>query len=178
MMALPKIHLLKDSNEQFPLQFPETMYVTGLDGERKLYAVEVTKMRLVFGDYAIKDWEHLACVERKGSIEELRKNLFDRKDKKRAKKAFDKLEDGTKFKYLLADFTPANFYATNPNLLWCDVVQDAFIRELQKRNIQLIWLPRLADASNRRQIGEIIVRILYNHVLTETARLLNEGKEG
>ncbi len=169
-MPLPTIKVLKDYNEKegHGLLFPESFTWYNLDGENESYVIDLDdKVRLHAGDYAIAGFEHIALVETKRSLKELRDNLFSC-DKHRANHAFGKLAQATKYPYLLLDFPLSEFSRT---LIYGDQtasqVLDVFYRKMARMGIRLLWYPSPVSVHGRKLVGEQVIRILWNHIKAE-----------
>ena len=113
------------------------------------------------GDYALAGYEHLARVERKGSVAELMGNLFTR-DRARQERALTKLISSCKYPYLLLDF-PAREAMTSPYVRDPQEVMCEVYRLCAWRGLRLLWLHPGADVASRRNVGTQIVHILWQH---------------
>lgn len=163
-----------DSREKKPLLFPETLVwnpVRGMDSVTM--KIKIVKKTMPAGDYALEDWEHLALIERKGSIQELHQNLVT-KDWVRQQKACDKLAAACAYPYILIEGHPVEMYraALSP-VKWGPAnrapikpgyVIDRLMELTTDYGLGTIWGGTPKTASGRRILGEIVLRILLRHV--------------
>ena len=135
--------------------------------------IETESVRLINGDYLLKDWPHLGVVEKKGAMTELFSNLFT-KDKVRAHKAFKRLSDAAKHPYLLIEGSPAEMARSitgmkmgkikidDPGFIW-----DRLWEVLHKYNFSLVWCGGTNCAGSRRIIGELMLRAMLRDVVND-----------
>ena len=71
------VTLLIDSREQIPLLFPSSVFIEVPVRVLRRVKIETKTVSLPYGDYILRGYEHVACVERKRSALELSKNLLD-----------------------------------------------------------------------------------------------------
>lgn len=161
---MEQLTLLVDSREKKPLSFPKTFTWTDPWWKRKTMRIVQKDVKLSEGDYAIEGHENLVLIERKGSIRELRDNLFAG-DAPRAKKAFKRLADACKYPYLLLDFSLSSATQATREVEFPDAIRDFFYREMATYGIRLLWLPQLYTTVGRRKVGEEVLRVLWGHIV-------------
>lgn len=154
-MSARRATVLVDTREQLPLLFPRTIKV---DGKGRL--IQVQKVRLEAGDYALKGAEHAVIIERKGSASEVCKNMLDLDDRRRQLAAFDRLAAACRLPILLLEGTPGHLlsesrYAPDPGRAF-----DALVRELMRRGIHLWLVGQCKLPARRRLVGELCLRLL------------------
>lgn len=162
-MATPSrpLEILVDTREKEPLLFPETLRFWS-KGKPALLAIRTSKVALPTGDYALKHYEHICLVERKGSVGELCSNLCT-KDRTRQFAAFQRLADECRVPYLLlesslSEIQKSSRYAKNPDL----ALQHLF-RAIRRFGFHVIFGGRLRSVLSRRAAGEFVARLLATH---------------
>lgn len=166
-MRVPhKITIIKDSNEQYPLLFPEHIewYQYRDNSDPGLITITVEKRRLSEGDYALAGYEHLGLVERKGAITEIAGNMLS-DDYSRARSAFERLAEACLHPYLLLDVTVPEMFKKSR---WCPTPRaaiDALLSLVNELGIRVILSGNCRADATRRQLGEFVVRLLLSHAL-------------
>jgi hypothetical protein len=166
-----EVRVLVDTREKKPLIFPSFIdyYTDRTPRSGTRIRIIPIHTRLDVGDYQLEPLKGAptAVIECKRSFSEISNNLTS--DYNRATAAFDKL---TKIphRYLFLQDTLSGMsspfenwpipHTSNP-----DMVMDAFLREITKRNIHLIWIGKSFAVSSLRCAGALAVRILLHHEL-------------
>lgn len=167
-----------DSRERKPLPFPSTIqwFPPGYGEPIRLRIVTETETMAV-GDYLLAPWPDISRIERKGAATEVAKNFLSR-DRKRQFTCFKKLQASCRFPYLLMEFTPADVWslARNPHAprqLKLDVedgvdpqarLLDHLCTASSLYGLRFLWVGGSKTTANRRRTGELIVRVMLNHV--------------
>lgn len=86
-----KYHVIKDTREKNGYKFGEYENCLG-----------TIQKRLETGDYSIEGFEHLLCIERKASVEELAHNLGQEKD--RFQREIERMSN-YHYKFIVLEFT-------------------------------------------------------------------------
>lgn len=168
-MALPELEVLIDRNEQYQLRFPETISLVH-GTTTKLFKVKETKRVLAGGDYCLAVAPTLVGVERKGSIGEIRANLYSR-DRKRASKAFQKFISCYTVPYLLLDMSPGAWFRESR-------FYDEPATEIQQRLFEFcaetgmrpVWFDTPNSAAGAELRGELVLRLLWSHYNQDVKR--------
>ena len=169
-MPLPIITVCVDKREQHKLAFTDTMLWTDERGRATLYELRPEPATLLAGDYCIKGYSDICIIERKGSLDELRANLFSR-DRRRALKAFNRLVSSTQHPYVFLDapftgmFLASKHWDESP-----ECVQDTFFRTMAGLGISLLWWPYPTTEAAKKLVGTTLVRLMWNHVVVETKK--------
>ena len=160
--------VLVDSREKFPLLFPASVLWYPTRAARPHYLINIVPetKRMSEGDYAMKGYEDVCLIERKGSLSELSSNLCS-KDYKRAHSAFVRLTKACTHPYLLLEETPAGILPTTykHDRPTPDRVVDAFFREVSELKIPLIFAGRARSPGHRRRLGHMVLKIMIGHVM-------------
>lgn len=159
------LDLIIDSNEQDPLLFPDQFVWWRYPDHVHTIRLNKIRERLPFGDYAFKGLANVACVERKGCLSEINKNLLSR-DRRRANAAFRKLVEGSKHPFLWLDFTIGmalnDKYVDNPSR-----TLDILYHYAASRGLSIIWAGPGTTTYGRTMAGEQVVRLLWNTIWHE-----------
>lgn len=153
------IVLVQDTREKFPLLFPASLDLHG-----RIRQVRIVKRAMPAGDYTLDGCEDLSIVERKGSLREIHQNLLT-SDKRRFKRAIDRLCGATAHPILLIEGTPYQF--TTPTR---DFPRPASILQLlldlcAERRIDILMPGNFRRPARRRSTGELVLRILLSHAI-------------
>ena len=167
MRSIP-IVVLVDTREKRPLLFPSHITCETIkDGKikRVLIPVKTKKQKLDYGDYSIEGLESCCVIERKGSIQEIEKNLYDSKDAVRTGKAFKRLTDGCKFPYLLLEITPSAMVRSSLQI--DGGCPEGLIHRLSmvvaKYNLRTFWVSKPTSSSSRRSLGTALLHLMVAH---------------
>lgn len=155
--------VIQDTREQTPLRMPPNVRLW--QGRELVVAkVDVAEEKLVGGDYALKGWDELARVERKGSLGELWTNLFTR-DSFRFQKSLDNLQKNARQAALFLDF-PVSYGTLVNGQSAEEVVQRVFELSVA-RALPLLWVPPGTTVATSRRSGDILVKWLWGACFTE-----------
>lgn len=130
--------------------------------EKKMVTVELhtVRQKLPTGDYVLSGSESECIIERKGSLLEISKNLFDRKDRQRFIRELVRLKEETSHPVLVLEGSPAQLLESHEG----SIAVDALIRLLQEYGVELLLLPS-GITKHRRALGEWVARLLINRTL-------------
>ena len=130
--------------------------------EKKMVTVELhtVRQKLPTGDYVLSGSESECIIERKGSLLEISKNLFDRKDRERFVRELVRLKEETSHPVLVLEGSPAQLLESHEG----SIAVDALIRLLQEYGVELLLLPS-GITKHRRALGEWVARLLINRTL-------------
>lgn len=152
-----------DTKEQYVLPFPITLRVDG-----KLYSVKTEKIKLDAGDYRLKEFPECCVVERKAAASELWANLMT-KDSVRQGKSFNKLRSACSKPYIMLEASPASIFNEKniPNYDHGELL-DRFFSTIKKYDFGLLWFPARSSINRRRQLGEVVLRLMIQMSIEET----------
>lgn len=169
----PRITIEIDSREHYPYPFPSTTLL--IDPVTKLsqrLTIKTEVRALPYGDYRIKEYPNICCLERKASLSELYSNLCTT-DNGRQTRAFAKLTDGCTHPILLLEMCPSEFFQplsftkADP-----ERVLDSLLRTLLQNHITLLTVPSARSLTSRRRVGEFLIHYLMNvNLLQESERI-------
>ena len=130
--------------------------------EKKMVTVELhtVRQKLPTGDYVLSGSESECIIERKGSLLEISKNLFDRKDRQRCIRELVRLKEETSHPVLVLEGSPAHLLESHEG----SIAVAALIRLLQEYGVELLLLPS-GITKHRRALGEWVARLLINRTL-------------
>lgn len=130
--------------------------------EKKMVTVELhtVRQKLQTGDYVLSGSESTCIIERKGSLLEISKNLFDKKDRERFVRELVRLREETTHPVLVLEGSPAQLLDSREG----SIAVDALIRLLQEYGCELLLLPS-GITKHRRALGEWVARLLINRTL-------------
>ncbi|MEK7384078.1 MAG: ERCC4 domain-containing protein [Elusimicrobiota bacterium] len=161
------MEVLVDSREQYPLLFPSALRLwPDRSVENKLVPVKVRVTALKYGDYCLARWPDRMVVERKGSLNELAKNLLT-DDYGRFISALRRLCENCRFPYILLDASPTELWTPTQH---CDDPQrawDALAQVMQMFQVGLLWAGQAKKAGARRILGEQLLRLMLAYGLRE-----------
>jgi len=171
-----KITVQVDTREQYPLLFPKHVYLDDPSDmrKRKLVAVTVENIKLDTGDYRLKEYPECCVIERKGSPEELYKNLFSA-DTKRQGASLQRLS-AVQYPYLMIEGTPANYLTTNPRIMSSqpESLMHRLSMVIPKYNLNVIWVTKPSTPTARRNLGTAVVHILLGCAVQQLIGSTNE----
>ena len=159
-----------DTRERKPLPLP-TYLPMMIDPIRRTHctvAVKGVPMKLETADYLCLEAPEAVVIERKGSLDEISKNVLTKAGRRRFIAELERLQDCAKWPYLLFEGTPATLARPtkrNPNP---HLGTDALLELLLGYNVPMILLPSGSPAS-RRRVGEYAARLLIR------GAILSEG---
>jgi len=130
--------------------------------EKKMVTVELhtVRQKLPTGDYVLSGSESECIIERKGSLLEISKNCFDRKDRQRFIRELVRLKEETSHPVLVLEGSPAQLLESHEG----SIAVDALIRLLQEYGVELLLLPS-GITKHRRALGEWVARLLINRTV-------------
>ena len=130
--------------------------------EKKMVTVELhtVRQKLQTGDYVLSGSESTCIIERKGSLLEISKNLFDKKDRERFVRELVRLREETTHPVLVLEGSPAQLLDSREG----SIAVDALIRLLQEYGCELLLLPS-GITKHRRALGEWVASLLINRTL-------------
>ena len=169
MIAIPNSLIVQvDTREKYPIPFPAHMEIrnyTSLTRPTRI-AVQVEKKSLSVGDYRLKNFPNCCVIERKASILELQKNLFNSKDMKRQAKSFGKLSK-IKHPYLLIEITPLQFLTPHKELV---PNPESLLHRLSivaaDYGLNILWCGS-HSLSSRRALGRVLLHLMVGCVMNE-----------
>ena len=160
-----KFVVIQDTREKLPLLLPKRLVMlddTVPAPEKKMVTVELhtVRQKLPTGDYVLSGSESTCIIERKGSLLEISKNLFDKKDRERFVRELVRLREETTHPVLVLEGSPAQLLDSREG----SIAVDALIRLLQEYGVELSLLPS-GITKHRRALGEWVARLLINRTL-------------
>lgn len=180
MLALPspRLTVVVDKREKRPLIFPATMPWTFGVGHHKItreFKIDVVHENLDSGDYALRGYEHVARIERKGAATELLQNLFT-KDRPRFERSLKRLCDSCTVPILLLDMHPRQFMS-DPHVRDPHEVRNELYRLCAWRGLRLHWLYVGNDVASRKHLGLCMVDLLWSHAWHHLVKTKQSVKE-
>ena len=163
-----KITVQIDTQEKFPILFPEMIFIAHPEISFKQIPVAVAKARIAlpFGDYRLAEYPNMCVFERKASQLELFKNLTESHDRIRQAKAFRKLACGCKSPYLLIEASPSELLAVGERVKNPEVLCNRLALAIAKYNLNVVFLPwKSRNASTRRKMGTLMLHIMLGKAL-------------
>ena len=130
-----------------------------VDGSTTTIRLHVVRSKLDTGDYALRGYERLCLIERKGSIREVAQNCLTG-DRLRVGRAFGRLRSECRMPVLLLE-------GTMSSLLKCRYTKkpyaalDALLRLIAEYDLRLLMLSA-STVGMRQQMGELVARLLIN----------------
>ena len=154
------ITVLVDTREQRPLLFPANIKVWEYGGKPQLVKIKTKRIGLATADYALQGHEATALVERKGSLDELGKNLTS-PDRRRQFAEFIRLRDTTANALIVIDENPVRLLdvteRSNP-----DMVLTELFSAMNRHDLRLMVVGGTKTTTGRRKLGEFVVRWLLS----------------
>lgn len=147
------------NREKKALRFPRSISVTW-QGRRKIYSVRTRRVLLGTADYRL-DVENSALAERKGSLTELRQNLFSA-DRRRFLAELERLAAWPGPTCLFLDIPAGQINRRTRWLRNPTEVFDELIVVAQQYGLQVLWVPPSARVL---QSGSLLLRWLLMSTL-------------
>ncbi|MCK5601271.1 ERCC4 domain-containing protein [Candidatus Pacearchaeota archaeon] len=166
-----KITIQVDTREQFPLLFPDNIFIGHPELTYKTIPIEVVteKIKLECGDYRIKEYPTECIVERKASQLEIFKNLNESHDRIRQAKAFRRLVANCKHPTLLIEASPSELLSGNPHIKNPELVAHRLSLAIAKYGFHVIFLPWKSRNNNtRRKAGTLLLHLMMGYTLSKT----------
>ncbi|KKN18104.1 hypothetical protein LCGC14_0959110 [marine sediment metagenome] len=166
-----KITIQVDTREQYPLLFPETMFIGHPELTYKMLPIQVETqvIKLDAGDYRLKEYPAEVIVERKASQLEIYKNLNESHDRIRQAKAFRKLVAACVHPILLVEASPVELFGNDPHIKNPEIVAHRLSLAIAKYGFQVVFLPwRSRCGTTRRKAGHLLLHIMMGYILQKT----------
>jgi len=163
-----KLAINVDTREKTPVLFPKSMlYYPRRDSRSgRLINVRTNRKQLGIGDYRLESYPTVCVIERKGSVDELGKNLLS-DDYERFTRALDRLADGCLHPVMFLDDSVPNFYKPTSRFPLPGPIIDGLIRECVERSITMLWAGRLHGKKSRYLLGETLVRVMLAYAFAQ-----------
>jgi len=156
-----------DDREKKPFLFPATLRVwTGKSS--RLVRVTVEKVRFDVGDYRLKEAPGLCVIERKGTAEELYRNLMDPKDSPRQARAFSRLARGSRFPYLLVETAASALLSMTDRTPEPERFLQRLSSATSRFGLHLILLPQTRTSASLRVAGTFALHLMVGHMAPVT----------
>lgn len=174
---MKSLTVITDNREQRPLLFPDFLVVwqrpmvKGVSWQTEsrrqapiTLTVNVVKTAMQSGDYAIRNYQRLVAVERKKDIGELFNNTCT-DDLPRFTRAITRFAASCTYPYLLIESLPPPLWKLPPTEVRRTVPAiDRICQCVSQLGLRLLWGGQKAsDATARRRLGELVLRIMYHH---------------
>lgn len=160
-MAYKKLIIEIDTREKRPLLFPAFLRTP-----KETFIVETHRVCLPAGDYRLRNYPDVSIVERKGSVEELAKNLLTA-DSKRQSRAFAKLLAACSKPYLLIEAPISSIMQkpSHPERLDYEpyFLLHALTTMIARTNLSVLWTGRTQAQDTRRRVGTLVASLLLAH---------------
>lgn len=166
-MGLTSHTILIDSREKRPLGFPPRLEIYDRsklptsDAPTRMVELRTRVSQLPTADYALEGQTHLALIERKGSLEELQKNLATVEGRRRFLNECHRLTSECSHPWIFLEGTPLELTRsvrdrerTNPAF-----VRDLLLDVLAEHRISLMLLP-CSTTAHRRAAAEWVAATL------------------
>lgn len=147
-------------------------------GNSREFAVTVEQQRLDAGDYAWKGYEPFTLGEKKGSIGEVRQNLFaKRQERTRFFNAVQRMCKKTKHPILILTFPPDDeFHPGVPFTQTEDEVWCRLMTWVHRHNLTLLWWDGNKSVSYRRAIGTRLMQLMWTFAWEELLKGESRGR--
>lgn len=174
-MVAVRFQILQDSREKVPLLFPNSISLLpptwniqqSPSSRQALLTVE--KITLTTGDYALKGFESVCLVERKGAVSEVCKNCLTREGRRKFASACQRLSLACSFPVLLLEGDIPSYCDADPRTQTPPGAGlDALLRMVADYGLHLLTIPRTTSAG-RYTVGEWVARLLINTALRKEA---------
>ena len=162
--------VLIDKDEKKKVQFPTAFQWWTRDRCLRRMRLKTSVVKLKTADYALRGYEDIVLVERKGTWPEINHNLLST-DRRRFVNVMDRMATETLHPTFLIEMARSDAFRAVPGyLLEPRCTLDYFFREAIRRRIHVLWWPP-PGAASPYQGGEMIVRwmwqCVYSHLYME-----------
>jgi hypothetical protein len=151
-----------DTREKRPLLFPETVTVWWT-GKPTLITVATARVKLDAGDYRLREWPNACVIERKGSIEELSRNLLDPKDSPRQGRSFGRLAASSRFPYLLIHAAPSSLMLSTTGCPHPELLVQRLTECLGRFGLNLLVIGQTSTSAALRVTGTMMLHLMLGH---------------
>lgn len=153
-----------DEREKDEIPLPDSLEWSDDRGFSKVLRVDHETVTLPTADFRVKEYPEVCGIERKGSIQELRNNLFST-DAARFGRCLRRLATEFKVPILLLDlpttpkgYDPVDLYGPQtPAKVW-----DTVYRKVYRMGLHLVTVHTPRTQGGRQILGYHIVRLLWN----------------
>jgi hypothetical protein len=155
-----------DTRERKPLTFPPYLPVM-VDPIRRTHttvAVQTVSVRLETADYHVVGAERGVVIERKGSLDEVCKNVLSSRGRRNFIAELKRLQDCCRWPYLLFEGTPSTLARPTKRNPSPHLGTDALLDLLLGYNVPMLLLPS-GSPTQRRRVGELAARLLIRGAL-------------
>lgn len=161
----PTVTVQVDDREKRPFLFPSTIRIWS-GASSRLVRVSVEKVRLNIGDYRLKEAPGLCVIERKGSAEELYRNLMDPTDSRRQARAFSRLARGSRFPYLLVETAASALLSVTDRTPEPERFLQRLCTVTSRFGLHLVVLPSTRVSASMRIAGTFALHLMIGHMMS------------
>lgn len=161
-----------DDREKDAYIIPETFEWIDDRGWQRVFKIKREDTRLKTGDIVLAGYESLAMVERKGSLQEMRDNIWS-PDRARFGRCLKRLCHSTKVPIWLCDLpsdpqsnVKLSYGYQTPEQVWC-----AVYRRVHRYNMRLVIYHGPKTTEGRRAMGRYALWLLWTSVWEELNRV-------
>lgn len=153
-----------DNQEKDEIPLPTQLEWSDDRGNALILEVKHERLHLPTADFRIKEYPSITGIERKGSLQELRNNIFSR-DSARFGRCIKRLATTFKIPILMVELpgtregcAPTSLFGTQtPAKVW-----DAVYRKVYRLGLYLVVVHAPRTVTGREIVGYHIARLLWN----------------
>lgn len=157
--------ILSDTREKCPLLFPSHLVLldpkyNGGYGKTLTMPLHVVRQTLKTGDYVLQGYERSVLIERKGSISELAKNIFNPDDRARFIRELVRLREECAHPIVLFEGSLKKLLTPTARVQTPGPVVDSLLRLLAEYRVEFHTFDPGTTPDGRRRMGELVARLL------------------
>jgi len=157
-----------DTREKKPLIFPRFLpsLIDAIQRTHTTIQLATVPLKMETADYHVVGFEDAVVIERKGSLDEISKNVLTTTGRRRFTAELGRLRDRCKWPYLLFEGTATTLARPTKRNPSPHLGTDALIELLLAYNVPLLLLPS-GSAPQRLRVGELAARLLIRGAILQ-----------
>jgi hypothetical protein len=157
-----------DTREKKPLRFPPFLptLIDALGRTHTTVQVQTVKRTMETADYHVVGFEHAVVIERKGSLDEISKNVLTRRGRMNFIAELERLQARCWRPYLLFEGSATTLARPTKRNPSPHLGTDGLIDLLLAYNVPLLLLPSGSD-TQRLRVGELAARLLIRGAILQ-----------
>jgi hypothetical protein len=161
--------IVVDTREQRPLIFPPYLptLVDAIQRTHTSVRLKTLPKKMETADYYVLGFPEAVVIERKGSLDEIAKNVLTSRGRKNLSAEFQRLKDQCRWPYVLFEGSAAVLARPTKRNPSPHLAIDGLLDLLLAYNVPMLLLPSGSD-TQRMRVGEYAARLLIRGaILTE-----------
>lgn len=154
------LRVIVDTREKCPILFPAMFELVTCPDRIIPIPVTTGRRALTAGDYTLEidgvSYADIVCAERKGSVQELAKNLLDPTDSARQSRSLSRLSTSCRHPTLLVEIPLHDLFSTRFTLYPPLLIHRLLVTS-RLHHLDLLWVPKPTSLQSRRLLGTFLL---------------------